>query len=133
MNNSIDGNPIFIVTKSEIFIYTYTLQLIDPNTEMKKWEADIKGIIEMTPNFTKDVIYIRTGKTMGNVYAIDRDDGKTLWKTDGNIVSNIAYSPEKERIYILTRDGKLLSVDTNSGNTSSLIQFSNPPFILNGE
>ena len=122
-----------IIEKVELGSLNPSTSVGDPNSKEIEWESDIKGYIRMSPHFTKDAIYIRTGEIMGRTYAIDRDNGKTLWETDGDIVSDIAYSPEKERIYILTRDGELLSVDTNSGNTRTLIQFSNPPFILNGE
>lgn len=129
----LDRDTIFIATGTEKFIYTYNLLLIDPNNDEVKWEADIKDVVRMPPLFTQDFIYVREGEIMGRAYGIDRVSGKTLWKTDDNIISNIAYSPKKEKIYVLNRDGRLLGIDKNSGATSELVQFSNTPFILNGE
>ncbi len=133
VKRKIEGDTIFIATKTEKFIYTYNLQLIEPDTGVIKWEADVANRIRMTPLFTQDVIYIREGEIMGRTYAINRANGETLWKIDENIISNIAYSSKKERVYVLTRDGKLLSIDVNSGVASTLIRFSKTPFILNGE
>lgn len=131
----IDGDTIFIATDTENFIYTYNLILIDPQTKSTKWEAEIKGVlrIRMSPLFTDDAIYVREGETMGRVYAIDRVSGKILWETDDNIISNAAYSPQKEKIYLLTRSGELLEIDKDNGTTSTLVQFSGSPLILNGE
>jgi outer membrane protein assembly factor BamB len=133
LSKKIRGDTIFIVTETEEFIYINSLQLIEPSTGKAKWDADIQERIRMTPLFTGDAIYIREGEIMGRTYAVNRTYGNILWKTDSNIISNIAYSLKKERIYLLTRDGKLLSVDINSGAVSTLIQFSNTPFVLNGE
>jgi len=133
LNKKIEGDTIFIATETEKFIYTYNLQSIETNTGKTKWETDISGPMRMSPLFTQDIIFAREGEIMGRTYAISRATGKTLWKTNDNIISNIAYSPEKERIYLLTRDGELLSVDKKSGVVSILIQFTNTPFILNGE
>lgn len=133
LKKKIEGDTIFIATETEKFIYTYNLQSIETNTGKTKWETDISGPMRMSPLFTQDIIFVRDGEIMGRTYAISRATGKTLWKTNNNIISNIAYSPEKERIYLLTRGGELLSIDQNSGVASILIQFTNTPFILNGE
>ena len=52
----IDGDTTYIVTGTEKFIYTYSLQSVDINTKTTKWEADVKGYIRMTPFFTKNAI-----------------------------------------------------------------------------
>jgi outer membrane protein assembly factor BamB len=135
LTRQIKGDTIYISTETEEFIYTntLTLQSVEPSTGKIKWEANIKDYIRISPLFTEDVIYVREGEIIGRVYAINRTDGKILWRTDDNVITNIAYSPKKERIYVLTRDGKLMSIDKNSGETNTLIQFSNSPFVLNGD
>jgi DNA-binding beta-propeller fold protein YncE len=70
---------------------------------------------------------------MGSLYAIDSASGAVLWKTDGNIISNIAYSSAKSMVYALSRNGQLLAIDQNSGQQLVLAEFSSVPFILNGE
>jgi len=70
---------------------------------------------------------------MGSVYAMQRSTGKILWKTDNNVISNIVISPAKKLAYVLTRDGKLLGIDIDNGASTTLIEFSNVPFVLNGE
>ena len=41
---------------------------------------------------------------MGSSYAVQSLTGEILWKTDDNIISNIAISPAKNLAYVLTRE-----------------------------
>ncbi len=70
---------------------------------------------------------------MGSAYAVKSLTGDILWKTEDNIISNIAISPAKRLAYVLTRDGNLLGIDIDTGVITTLIEFSNGPFVLNGE
>ncbi len=83
--------------------------------------------------FTDDFIYLRTGRVDGSVYALNRLSGRTLWKTDNVIVSNIAISSIDHILYVLTRNGELWGVNTDTGESNTLIEFSNVPFKLYGE
>ena len=97
------------------------------------WRISLDRQLRMAPLFTEDVIYLRSGGTMGSAYAVKSLTGDILWKTEDNIISNIAISPAKRLAYVLTRDGNLLGIDIDTGVITTLIEFSNGPFVLNGE
>jgi len=109
------------------------LQAEETATGKLIWRVSLDRELRMAPLFTEDVIYLRSGRTMGSLYAVQRSTGNILWKTDNIVISNITISPSKKLAYVLTRDGKLLGIDTDSGVITTLIEFSNGPFALNGE
>jgi outer membrane protein assembly factor BamB len=109
------------------------LQAEDTTTGKLIWRISLDRELRMAPLFTEDAIYLRSGETMGSVYAVQRSTGKVLWKTDDIVISNIAVSPAKKLAYVLTREGKLLGIDIDTGMSTTLIEFSNGPFTLNGE
>jgi len=129
------GREIFISTPKITIapILMNELQAEETVTGNMIWRVSLDRELRVAPLFTEDVIYLRSGGTMGSVYAMQRSTGKILWKTDNNVISNIVISPAKKLAYVLTRDGKLLGIDIDNGASTTLIEFSNVPFVLNGE
>jgi outer membrane protein assembly factor BamB len=129
------GREIFIstpkITVSPILMNE--LQAEKTDTGELIWRISLDRQLRMAPLFTEDVIYLRSGGTMGSAYAVKSLTGDILWKTEDNIISNIAISPAKRLAYVLTRDGNLLGIDIDTGVITTLIEFSNGPFVLNGE
>jgi outer membrane protein assembly factor BamB len=130
--NKVKGEKIFITTPTEQFINLFGLTLLSPTTGKTIWETDLDGYFELAPIFSKNLIFVRTGQVIGSVYAIDRVSGKILWKTDDNIISNIAYTPSHEVVYVLSDKGDLIRIDS-AGTTTTLLRFSKTPFFLNGD
>ena len=130
--NKIKGEKIFITTPTEQFINLFGLTLLSPATGKTLWETDLDDYLELAPIFSKKLIFVRTGQVIGSVYAIDRASGKILWETDDNIISNIAYSPGEEVVYVLSDKGELLRIDS-AGAAITLLRFSKTPFFLNGD
>jgi outer membrane protein assembly factor BamB len=130
----INGRGILFSTPQITFspILSNNLQAEDTTTGKLIWRVSLDRELRMAPIFTDDIIYLRSGETIGSVYALKSLTGDTLWKID-NIVSNIAVSPAKKLAYVLTREGKLLGIDIDTGVSTTLIEFSNGPFTLNGE
>jgi outer membrane protein assembly factor BamB len=131
----INGRGILFSTSQITFspILSNNLQAEDTTTGKLIWRVSLDRQLRMAPLFTDDIIYLRSGETMGSVYAVQRSTGNILWKIDNIVISNIAVSPAKKLAYVLTREGKLLGIDTDSGVSTTLIEFSNGPFTLNGE
>lgn len=127
-----EGDDIYITTPDETFMPQ--IQAIETGTEKVIWQRfDLDRELFLPPIFLEDRILVRTGKTLGSIYTLDRFTGETLWKTDDNIISSIAYSPLTKKVYALTREGQLLAIDIFSGKQSIITEFSNTPFVLNGE
>lgn len=131
----IQGREIYISTSKITVtpILMNELQAEETDTGKQIWRISLDRELRMAPLFTEDIIYLRSGGTMGNSYAVQSSTGKILWKTDDNVISNIAVSSAKKHAYVLTRDGKLLGIDIDTGVSTTLIEFSNGPFTLNGE
>jgi len=131
----VDGREIYISTSNITVspILMNELQAEETATEKLIWRVSLDRELRMAPLFTEDVIYLRSGRTMGSLYAVQLSTGNILWKTDNIVISNITISPSKKLAYVLTRDGKLLGIDMDSGVITTLIEFSNGPFALNGE
>ena len=126
------GQDIYISTQRDTILPE--IQAIDTSTGEILWQQfDLHRELRMAPIFLEDRIIVRTGLTMGVVYAIDRATGEILWETEDNIVSSISYSPMKEKVYALTRDGQLLELDIKDGSQKVSVEFSSTPFVLNGE
>lgn len=131
----VHGREIYISTSNITIapILMNELQAEDAATGKLIWRVGLDLELRMAPLFMEDVIYLRSGRTMGSIYAVQRSTGKILWKTDDIVISNITISPAKKLAYALTRDGNLLGIDIDSGVTTTLIEFSNGPFVLNGK
>jgi outer membrane protein assembly factor BamB len=140
--NTSDGKGTLLHSDDQIVIFSTLavsyvdlngLRAVDNNTKTVLWNTEWDGLFWLAPVFLADVILFRTGIEMGRIYGIDRASGATLWRTDENIISNIAYSPTKATVYALSRDGQLLAINPISGEQSILAEFSSVPFILDGE
>jgi outer membrane protein assembly factor BamB len=131
---NITGDKVFISTPAETFIELSGIQLQKTNTSETVWHYnELDDVLELAPLFTDARIFVRTGQESGSVFTLDRKTGSLLWKTDNNIIANVAYSPSKGAIYALTRDGKLLAINENDGKADTIAEFSSVPFTLNGE
>jgi outer membrane protein assembly factor BamB len=128
------GNEIVIFHTPTV---SYTgwdgLQAIDNDTEAVLWQVKLDDELDLAPVFLPDLIFLRTGVVMGSIYGIDRSTGGILWRTGDNIISNVASSSTRSKVYALSRDGQLLAIDQDGGQQLVLAEFSSVPFILNGE
>lgn len=127
------GEVGFISTPADTFIRVYDLKTVVLKTGQTKWEINLPGDLTVPPVFLEDMIILRTDDVMGSIYAIDRATGETLWKTGGNVISNITYSPDQHQIYYLAKEGKLLSADVYTGIETVLVEFTSTPFITISE
>lgn len=129
------GEEAFISTPADTFINDSNsiLKAVILETGQTKWETKVPGGLRAPPVFLEDVIILRSGDVMGSIYAIDRAKGNILWKTAGDVISNIGYSPSLHHIYYLTKQGKILSADVITGSESVLVEFTSTPFITISE
>jgi outer membrane protein assembly factor BamB len=128
------GDMIFTSTSEGIFMEANGIQLLKNNSKEMIWQYDnLDDVLEMSPLFIDTKILVRTGQESGSIYALDRTNGEFLWKTEDSIVSNVVYSPSTGIFYALTRNGELLTINEDNGQTDVVAKFSSVPFVLNGE
>jgi outer membrane protein assembly factor BamB len=128
-----DNGIAIFHTSNVSYIKLHGLQAIDNITQTVLWQVELDDTLELDPVFLTDLILLRTGVVMGSIYGIDRASGVVLWRTGENIISNIAFSPTKSKVYALSQAGQLLAFDQDSGQQLVLAEFSSVPFILNGQ
>jgi outer membrane protein assembly factor BamB len=119
---------ILISTSDETYVSLTGIRAINTNTGDIIWDYIDHGL-GFVPFFTQDKVFLRDGDFFGTAYALERETGKLLWEVD-KIVGNIAYSPDKQRVYALSEDGSLLAIDENSGHENAIARFSNTPFLF---
>jgi outer membrane protein assembly factor BamB len=132
--NSIAGDKIFIGTSQGDFVESNGIKLVKTNSSEVIWQfQNLDDVLEMAPLFTETKVFVRTGQESGSIFTINRENGKLLWKTEDNIISNVVYSSANQAIYALTRDGNLLAINENNGFVDTIAKFSSVPFVLNGK
>ncbi|MFZ2097058.1 MAG: PQQ-binding-like beta-propeller repeat protein [Anaerolineales bacterium] len=128
------GEDIFVIMTDETYIPggMNELKAVNTSTGQLIWDIELDHQLRLAPIFTDQIIFVRSGKVIGTVYAIDRNNGQEIWKTTDNIISNIALA-SSGYLYVLTRDGELLEINGTTGDASREAFFSNSPFGLNGD
>lgn len=129
----VKNQKVIYTTATERFVKDVNLEARSTDLSQLFWSIEMGNKIRLAPLFTKDFVFFKTGNTMGAVFAVKQTTGQILWQTDANIVSNIVYLSNYEKAVVLTRDGRLLSINAQSGEQETWAEFSDVPFILNGE
>ncbi len=124
---------VIFSTATERFVKDVNLESRSTDLNQLFWSIEMGNKIRLAPLFLKDFVFFRTGNTMGSVFAANQTTGQVLWQTDSNIISNIVYLSKDEKVVVLTREGRLLSINAQSGEQEIWAEFSSTPFILNGE
>ena len=123
----------FLHTSTEAFILQPKFSAISSQTGEILWVTRLGDTLLQAPVVLDDIVLVRTGRVKGTVFSINRKTGDIFWKTSDNIISNIAYSVKKQKIFVLDKEGNLQGIDIRSGKEEVLLKFSSAPFILNGE
>lgn len=124
---------VILKTSTEVFTKNAYLESKDLNSEKVNWSLEIGNSIRLKPLFTDDYIFLRTGRVLGSTLAVDRKTGNILLNTEKNVISNVVYLPKTNQAVVLTENGVLLAIDMASEQQTQLADFSNPPFVLNGD
>ena len=127
------NQKVIYSTTTERFVKDVNLEARSTDLSQLLWSVERGNKIRLAPLFTKDFVFFRTGNTMGTVFAVNQSTGHILWQTDSNIISNIVYISKDDKVVLLTIDGRLLFINAQTGEQETRADFSNPPFILNGE
>lgn len=128
----VKGADVILNTSTEIITKTNYLESKDAISEKTNWSFDISNRVSLKPLFTENYVIMRTGRVIGTAFVVDRKTGRMLFEKEG-VISNVVYLPESNQIIVLDENGVVLSVDVQSGKETKLVEFSNPPFFVNGE
>jgi outer membrane protein assembly factor BamB len=126
---TIDG--IFYETAETIYLgEANAIKAKDKSTGVVRWHLDLDGTLELSPIFDKNTIYLHTSGLPNNIiYSIDQSSGIVNWQLSTHAISNLYKADSK--LYYLTTDAYLVSLDSQSGQEIERVEFS-PPFELNG-
>ncbi|HRQ38126.1 MAG TPA: PQQ-binding-like beta-propeller repeat protein [Chloroflexota bacterium] len=120
--------PIFLIQNGVIYHRELgnSLQALDEQTGRMIWGRGFDKEILHQPMFTEETIFVRTGKSTGQVHVLDRLTGETLWVSEPGVVSNVA--TVGDWVYYLTEEAHLHVADLQTGMLIDDIVFS--PAIL---
>lgn len=127
----VKGADVILKTSTEIITKTNYLESKDATSGKTNWSFDISNRVSLKPLFTDKYVIMKINRAMGTAIVVDRKTGKTLFEKEG-VISNVVYLPESNQIIVIDENGVVLSVDVQSGKETKLVEFSNPPFFLNG-
>lgn len=127
------GVEVILKTSTEVFTKNAYLESKDLNSEKVNWSLEIGNAIRLKPLITDSYIFLRTGRVLGTALAVDRKTGDVLLSTEKNVISNVVYFPKTNQAVMLQENGVILAVDMSSGHQTQLVEFSSPPFVLNGD
>jgi len=100
----------------------HTFRAIDVKTGKLRWEyTDVKGYIETRPLIYEDKVIF--GAWDNNLYALDKESGRELWKWNGNL-TRMHFSPAavwpvaaNGKVFITDPQRAMTAIDVNSGKT----------------
>lgn len=100
----------------------HTFRAIDVKTGKLRWEyTDVKGYIETRPLIYEGKVIF--GAWDNNLYALDKESGRELWKWNGNL-TRMHFSPAavwpvaaKGKVFITDPQRAMTAIDVNSGKT----------------
>ena len=108
---------IYASSSGEVKIQSDDLQ------RMRLWAGLFEGV-EQPPVLVNSAILVRTnsGTSIGAIKAFDVDSGNLLWKTDSNVISNVAAT--NSTAFFVTASAELIAIEIESGQKIGSVQFS---------
>lgn len=99
-----------------------SLKAGDSTTREEIWQVKIDDRFTHSPIFSDGAIFLRTWEVPSYVYSIDQKTGQINWKVSQDVLSNLTIS--KDKIYFISFDGYLITLDRDSGNQIGKVKFS---------
>lgn len=127
----LNNTDVFLTTPGVNYVSITGIKAMRSDTNEVLWDH-IDTALTFIPLVTEDKIFYRRASSSSgsSYYALDRRTGNFLWKVPDIVdSSSLAYSPEKRRVYLLQKDGSLLAVDEDTGDTTIAARFSSPLFL----
>jgi outer membrane protein assembly factor BamB len=121
-------DTIYVEMDGILYLQDIAIRAIDMASVRELWrvETDPYDPFRSPPIFDAGTIFARTASFEGFIYSIDQHTGKVNWKMSQNIYSNLFVADGK--IYFISLDGYLVSIDRNSGAELSKVKFTSTPF-----
>ena len=112
----------FACDESTCFYYEHTsLVALNRKNNEPLWKRDLDHKIDNHPILQDGVIVVQPSRYLGQVYAFDSLNGRFVWKSEHNVVSDVAI--RNGIAYFLTDNAELMFVDISSGDIIDSVQF----------
>ncbi len=97
---------------------------VDLKSKESLWEINLgNGRIIFSPIIDRDTMFIQTTRA---IFSVNLETKEVNWQSSYNIVSNLCVMDQK--IYFLTSDGALMSIDKKTGEQISKVKFTTDQF-----
>jgi outer membrane protein assembly factor BamB len=121
----------FIIDNGILYVYdSEGFKAIKTESGETLWRHPINAMTEPInshPLFVGNMIIILS--ITGNIYTLDKENGNLIWKSEANVLSNIA--ADASQLYFLTKDGYLKVLNIGDGQELQKLQISSTPFGVN--
>lgn len=98
------------------------IKAVDVSSGQQVWNLNLGNKYTHSPIFSDGTIFLRTWNGSDvSIYSIDQMTGVVNWKVSANAISNLYVAGDK--LYYMSWDGCLVSVDKNNGNEISRVKF----------
>lgn len=99
-------------------------------SEETLWRYPVNAItdpINIHPLFIDSMIILLSER--GNIYSLDKENGNLIWRSDANVLSNLA--ADTSQLYFLTKDGYFKVLNIDDGKELQQLEISSTPFAVN--
>lgn len=98
------------------------IKAVDASSRQEVWNLSLGNQYTHSPIFSDRTIFLRTWNGSDvSIYSIDQMTGVANWKVSANAISNLYVAGDK--LYYVSWDGCLVSLDSNTGNEISRVKF----------
>lgn len=125
-----DSRQLLLIAQDAVFAGYGTITAYDVLRDEPLWTDRLEARVYEPPSFDESIVYVRTGKAIGTVSALDRSTGEVLWATGRHILSNLLHSDGL--LYVLTEQGELQALDPITGAPTTLMQINPAPLPVGG-
>ncbi len=122
-NSSDESFRVFLGMNDLLYIESLlAIKAVDASSRQEVWSLNLGDQYTHSPIFSDGTIFLRTWNGSDvSIYSIDQITGAVNWKVSTNAISNLYVAGNK--LYFMSWDGCLVSVDKNTGDEISRVKF----------
>jgi outer membrane protein assembly factor BamB len=122
-NSSDESFRVFLEMNDLLYMESLlAIKAVDVSSRQEVWSLKLGSQYTHSPIFSDGTIFLRTWNGSDvSIYSIDQMTGAVNWKVSANAISNLYVA--RNKLYYMSWDGYLVSVDKNTGNEISRVKF----------
>lgn len=122
-NSSDESFRVFLEMNDLLYMESLlAIKAVNVSSRQEVWSLNLGDQYTHSPVFSDGTIFLRTWNGSDvSIYSINQMTGAVNWKVSANAISNLYVA--RNKLYYMSWDGCLVSVDKNTGNEISRVKF----------